>query len=203
MFTHDEIWGAIDALAQAHNYSTSGLAKKAGLDPTTFNKSKRITADGKPRWPSTESITKSLNATDATLQDLVNLIENKPTASAKGKNALLEHYVLSSAGLDRRNQKNLSDITQLAKDSFAITIDSPQWAPTYKKGTTLIATPATVFTLETTVVIETIDKNILIMTVENEDSHSVSLRAIVLNEPDRRIEKSDILRASKILWASQ
>ena len=56
MFTHTSIWTAIDRLAQAFGYSTSGLAKKAGLDPTTFNKSKRIGPDGKPRWPSTESL---------------------------------------------------------------------------------------------------------------------------------------------------
>ena len=63
MFTHEEIWQAIDHLAQRHGYSPSGLAKKAGLDPTTFNKSKRISADGKPRWPSTESISKILAVT--------------------------------------------------------------------------------------------------------------------------------------------
>jgi len=63
MFSHDEIWQAIDRLAQRHGYSASGLARQAGLDPTTFNKSKRISADGKPRWPSTESLSKILTVT--------------------------------------------------------------------------------------------------------------------------------------------
>lgn len=67
MFTHEEIWKAIDLLAQRHGYSASGLAKKAGLDPTTFNKSKRVSADGKPRWPSTESISKLLVVTGETM----------------------------------------------------------------------------------------------------------------------------------------
>ena len=56
MYTHRDIWRAIDRLAQTFGYSPSGLAKQAGLDPTSFNKSKRQSADGKPRWPSTESI---------------------------------------------------------------------------------------------------------------------------------------------------
>ena len=56
MLTHDQVWTALDRLADRAGMSASGLAKKAGLDPTTFNKSKRVTADGRERWPSTESI---------------------------------------------------------------------------------------------------------------------------------------------------
>lgn len=52
--THEDIWQAIDRLAMANNMSCSGLARCSGLDPTTFNKSKRWTRDGKPRWPSTD-----------------------------------------------------------------------------------------------------------------------------------------------------
>ena len=44
MLTHAQIWSAIDRLAARASLSASGLAKRAGLDPTTFNKSKRITA---------------------------------------------------------------------------------------------------------------------------------------------------------------
>ena len=73
MFTHKEIWQAIDDLAQRHGYSASGLAKAAGLDPTTFNKSKRISADGKPRWPSTESISKILAVTGENMAEFLRL----------------------------------------------------------------------------------------------------------------------------------
>ena len=51
---------ALDRLAARAKLSPSGLAKRSGLDPTTFNKSKRITPDGRPRWPSTESVAKAL-----------------------------------------------------------------------------------------------------------------------------------------------
>lgn len=75
MFTHAQIWRAIDKLAEQRGYSTSGLAKRAGLDPTTFNRSKRITRDGKPRWPSTESISKILSVTEVMLSDFVIWVE--------------------------------------------------------------------------------------------------------------------------------
>lgn len=75
MFTHEQIWTGLDRLASAFGYSPSGLAKKAGLDATSFNKSKRISPDGKPRWPSTESISKVLAVTGATMSDLISFIE--------------------------------------------------------------------------------------------------------------------------------
>ena len=72
--THHQIWTALDRLAERSDLSPSGLAKKSGLDPTTFNKSKRITPDGRARWPSTESIAKALAATGASVESFVSLI---------------------------------------------------------------------------------------------------------------------------------
>src|SRR5262249_24493583 len=74
MLTHTQIWEAIDALAARAGVSPSGLARRAGLDPTTFNKSKRITPDQRHRWPSTESLAKCLAATSTTLDQFVALV---------------------------------------------------------------------------------------------------------------------------------
>src|SRR3954451_10462643 len=71
MLTHAQIWHAIDSLAERYGLSASGLARKAGLDPTTFNKSKRLSVDGRLRWPSTESIAKVLDATGATMEEFM------------------------------------------------------------------------------------------------------------------------------------
>ncbi len=78
--THARVWSAIDALARRYGLSASGLAKRAGLDPTSFNKSKRVTGKGRPRWPTTESIAKVLEATGATFEDFTQLV----TAAARG-----------------------------------------------------------------------------------------------------------------------
>jgi phage repressor protein C with HTH and peptisase S24 domain len=74
LLTHGQIWTALDRLAERAGLSASGLAKKSGLDPTTFNKSKRITPDGRERWPSTESIAKALEATNRSIDSFVQLI---------------------------------------------------------------------------------------------------------------------------------
>ena len=76
MLTHTQVWSAIDRLAARAGLSASGLARRAGLDPTTFNKSKRITASGRARWPSTESIAKALTATGTPVEIFVELINS-------------------------------------------------------------------------------------------------------------------------------
>ncbi len=76
MLSHETIWKAIDTLAARHELTASGLARKAGLDPTSFNKSKRLGPDGRLRWPSTESISKVLDATGATLEQFLGYLPN-------------------------------------------------------------------------------------------------------------------------------
>ena len=74
ILTHSQVWTALDRLAERAGMSPSGLAKRSGLDPTTFNKSTRITADGRERWPSTESVSKALAATNSSIDTFVQLI---------------------------------------------------------------------------------------------------------------------------------
>ena len=79
--THNQVWTALDRLAARAKLSPSGLAKRSGLDPTTFNKSKRITPDGRARWPSTESVAKALAATGVSVESFVSLISDSSPAT--------------------------------------------------------------------------------------------------------------------------
>ena len=74
MLKHKEIWNAIDKLAQINGMTPSGLAKKSGLDATIFNKSKRISKDGRGRWPTTESISQILSTTGMSMGLFAELI---------------------------------------------------------------------------------------------------------------------------------
>ena len=87
MFTHQQVWDAIEALARARGWSLSRLAVRAGLDPTALNRSKRTGFDGKPRWPSTETLAKLLSATDVSLGEFCRLVERPPEASGNGEQA--------------------------------------------------------------------------------------------------------------------
>jgi len=123
MLNHNDIWTAIDRLAASKGYSPSGLAKKAGLDPTSFNKSKRISPDGKARWPSTESISKILNATDSTMSDLVSLID--PATQTHFTSLSREDMALDAAKILIETESVLFN----AKEPF--TLKSGRQSPVY------------------------------------------------------------------------
>ena len=75
--SHDDIWDAIERFAAAKKMSCSGLARSGGLDPTTFNRSKRWSKVGQPRWPSTNSISKILIATDSDIEEFIKYLPKK------------------------------------------------------------------------------------------------------------------------------
>ncbi len=105
MISHEDIWKAIDRFAEAHGYSPSGLARKAGLDPTAFNKSKRHSPKGNPRWPSMESIAKILAATGSTMSEF--------TALAEGK-----------AAINQNERIKMQDNSDIARQSAKILLDT-------------------------------------------------------------------------------
>src|SRR2546425_13141087 len=94
MLTHGQVWAALDRLAERAGLSPSGLAKRAGLDPTTFNKSKRVTSDGRERWPSTESIAKALAAADSSIDTFARLVSDE---ARDGRSVPLLGFALAGA----------------------------------------------------------------------------------------------------------
>jgi phage repressor protein C with HTH and peptisase S24 domain len=77
MITHPQVWAALDALAERFGLSASGLAKVAGLDATSFNPSKRVSSNGRQRWPSTETVAKVLAATGTTFEMFTELLNEE------------------------------------------------------------------------------------------------------------------------------
>lgn len=77
---HDILWQAIEDIAKHNGLSCSGLAKKSGLDATTFNKSKKFSSDGTPRWPSCCTIAKIIRAMNITMYDFADFVHNAQTA---------------------------------------------------------------------------------------------------------------------------
>jgi phage repressor protein C with HTH and peptisase S24 domain len=83
--THHGIWIAIESFARSVGMSCSGLARHSGLDATTFNKSKRWSSDGKPRWPSTQSIAKILEVTGKNIEDFIKFLPREERAADSEK----------------------------------------------------------------------------------------------------------------------
>jgi hypothetical protein len=158
MFSHPEIWNAIDRLAKSEGFSPSGLAKLAGLDPTTFNKSKRTSPEGKPRWPSTESLSKILGATGYSFSDFARYLEPDGAANDTNKTPgspdLLKPIPIDElsefvpqikplAQTDIPPARNwLWDKSDIPLEShFYIEIKDDSYNPLISKGTLILACP--------------------------------------------------------------
>jgi CheY-like chemotaxis protein len=112
MFTSDELWKTVDLLALRHGLSPSAIAIRAGLDPTTLNKSKRLGLDGQPRWLSTETLSKILGATRTSLEDFADIVAaTRPHGEEVQRSATKAHILLveSDAALAARATAELSE----------------------------------------------------------------------------------------------
>ncbi|MCA0406504.1 MAG: helix-turn-helix transcriptional regulator [Proteobacteria bacterium] len=145
MLTHSQIWAALDALAEREGLSPSSLAKRAGLDPTTFNRSKRKNATGQLRWPSTESIAKVLAATDTSIDDFLHLIvQGEPSVRR------IPFHTLDASlrdAFDRNGRPSLQAWDQLPFPSpeerqvFALEVRGNDYLPTFRDGAIVIVAP--------------------------------------------------------------
>jgi phage repressor protein C with HTH and peptisase S24 domain len=151
MFTHGQVWRGIDQLAKRNGLSASGLARRAGLDPTTFNPSKRITKENKFRWPSTESLAKILSATDTPFEVFVGLMGDHPDQAAVPRPQRLPCVAIDQvagaafddagfpcgADWDEIDFPNLDD-----RHAYALEVRDDAMAPTYRDGDLLIVSPS-------------------------------------------------------------
>lgn len=133
---HERLWAAIDTIAARHGLSPSGLARRAGLDATAFNKSKRITADGRPRWPSTESIAKILAATGCELSELVHLIDRHAVSVGQ---LPIRPVTPTFAGF---HDDGGLDAGRRSPDPVAFRVEEPGMPPLYRAGDVLVVSRA-------------------------------------------------------------
>jgi phage repressor protein C with HTH and peptisase S24 domain len=209
MLTHAQIWAALDRLAARAGLSASGLAKKAGLDPTTFNKSKRITPEGRPRWPSTESVAKSLAATGTSIDTFVQLIEDtaRPVARAV---PLIGFAEAGSGGFFDDGGfpvgKGWDEIPFPAvadENAYALEISGASMEPVYRDGTVIIVSPAASIRRGDRVVVKNRDGEVMVKELKRRTTKTIELRSINAEHADRTLAARDVLWIARIMWASQ
>jgi phage repressor protein C with HTH and peptisase S24 domain len=209
MLTHAQIWSAIDGLAKRSGLSPSGLAKRAGLDPTTFNKSKRITPDGRARWPSTESVAKSLAATGASIDQFVALISESAHPPAEA--VPLIGFAEAGAGgyFDDGGfpaGKGWDEIPFPAVDDehvYALEISGESMHPAYRDGTVIIVSPAAPIRRGDRVVVKTKDGEVMAKELKRKTTKSLELKSLNPEHPDRMLTSEEVLWVARIVWASQ
>jgi phage repressor protein C with HTH and peptisase S24 domain len=209
MLTHAQIWTALDRLAERSGLSASGLAKKAGLDPTTFNKSKRITPDGRQRWPSTESVAKSLAATGTSVDTFVQLIAD----NARPKAQAIPLIGLAQAGAGGyfddggypvgKGWDEIQFPAVVDETAYALKISGDSMVPAYRDGAVVIVSPAATIRRSDRVVVKTRDGEVMVKELKRRTPKSLELRSLNPEHKERSVPMRDVLWLARILWASQ
>ena len=210
MLRHADVWRAIDQLAAKYGFSPSGLARRAGLDPTTFNKSKRVTSEGKQRWPSTESVAKILSATGASLAEFVSLIgEENASALAQripvisyaqaGHNGFFDETGYpTGSGWDEVLFPQIGD-----PNAFALEISGDDMQPVYRDGDTIIVSPAASIRRGDRIVVKTLEGDVMAKQLRRMTARRVELVSLNPAEEERVLSAGEVAWMSRIIWASQ
>lgn len=210
MMRHADIWRAIDRLAEKYGTSPSGLARRAGLDPTTFNKSKRVTSEGKQRWPSTESIAKVLRATGASLGEFVALVGEKEAEALAQRIPVIGHAQAGQAGYfddggypigqgwDEVMFPHVGD-----PHAYALEISGDSMEPVYRDGDIIVVSPAASIRRGDRVVVKTVEGEVMVKQLVRQSARKVELTSINKAHDDRVLNVEDILWMARVVWASQ
>jgi len=214
MLNHQDIWAALDNLALKFSMSTSAMARQAGLDPTTFNKSKRQSADGKPRWPSTESLAKVLNVLGVDFQDFAFLtaeITANKFGQSMGVNVPLIDLsqagcegFFSLAGMPIGDGWDAVRVPGVNDDHiFALQISGDSMVPVLRHGDRVIVAPGETIRRGDRIVVKMRNGEILIKELQNINAKVADLGALSPDYPNRVVVLKDVMWISRIVWVSQ
>lgn len=208
MLSHGEIWGAIDRLALKLSISPSRLARDAGLDATSFNKSKRVTSAGKPRWPSTESISKVLHTVNMDFEDFACMAKNKsasgPSIPVIGLAQAGDEGFFDDAGFPCGGSwEDVRVPGELDDNVYALEIAGDSMDPVLRAGDKVLVAPNASVRRGDRVVVKTMDGEVMAKELRKLTETSVELASLNPDYDDRALSRQDVQWIGRIIWVSQ
>ena len=209
--SYSEIWAGIENLAAKNGLSLSAMATKAGLDPTSFNKSKRLGPDGRKRWPSTESMNKLLQAMNVTIFEFVELAGESPLPP---KNQTIPLLGLAKAGregyfdsdgypLSVDEWDGIEFPLVLDKNVYALEVCGDSMEPTYRDGDKLIVSPEAEVRRGDRVVVKLMTGEVMVKELIRESARQVELKSLNPAHKDIIVPALEVLWMKRVLWVSQ
>ena len=212
---HNDIWRALDALAAENGLSASGLARKAGLDPTAFNPSKRTGPDGRARWPSTESVAKVLDATSTGMDAFASLVTGAPSnfraasrpirripliglAQAGSAGYFDDGGYPAGGGWDEISVPEIPD-----PNAYALEISGESMEPVFRDGDTIIVAPSAPVRRGDRVVVRTNGGEVMAKELLRQSARKVELASLNPSHPNYSFDLAEITWMHRIIWASQ
>jgi phage repressor protein C with HTH and peptisase S24 domain len=211
MFSHKQVWAAIDTIAERYGFSASGLAKKSGLDPTSFNPSKRNGPDGRPRWPTTESIANLLEAAGASVEEFSDLLSGRKGQPPKRKQIPLlglaragKGGYFDDSGFPVGNGWEEIEVPGVTDNTaYALEITGDSMLPVYREGDRIIVSPGATVRKGDRVVVKTTDGQVMAKIMQRQTAKNVELASFNVAHDTKTLDMKDVDWMARIIWASQ
>ena len=211
MFSHKQVWAAIDTIAERYGFSASGLAKKSGLDPTSFNPSKRHGPDGRPRWPTTESIARVLDASGASVEEFSDLLTGRKGQPPRRKQIPLlglaqagKGGFFDDSGFPVGSGWEEIDVPGVTdSNAYALEITGDSMLPVYREGDTIVVSPSASLRKGDRVVVRTTDGQVMAKILQRQTAKLVELASFNPEHQTRTLDMKDVDWIARIMWASQ
>jgi phage repressor protein C with HTH and peptisase S24 domain len=212
MFTHAQVWQGIDRLAKENGLSPSGLARRAGLDPTTFNPSKRVTKQKKTRWPSTESLAKVLTATGTPFQHFVALMtdgEEPPAPPGQRLSCIAIDQADRSGLFDQAGFPTGDDWDEIDfpsvddRDAYALEVRGDALAPNHRDGDLLVVSPRAGIRRNDRVVAKTRAGEMIVGVLLRRTARRIELAPVGKAAEPRILDVDQVAWLARITWVSQ
>jgi phage repressor protein C with HTH and peptisase S24 domain len=205
---HSQIWRAIDQVAERRGMTASGLARAAGLDATTFNKSKRQAPDGKPRWPSTESVARALAAAETSWDEFAALLAGKSGGAGRAIPIVGMARAGADGFFDEQGFPVGADETVRFPDLgdervYALEIAGDSMEPMYRAGDVVIVQPGAAVRRGDRVVVRTTAGEVLAKILGRRNDQTIELLSLNTVHAPRELSTAEIDWIARIVWASQ
>ena len=208
--SHSQLWKAIDSLARHEGLSVSALARRAGLDATSFNPSKRFGPGEppRPRWPSTESLTRILAATGLSLGEFAALahdaVERPAAVPLLGMAQAGQDGYFDDAGLPVGDGWEQTDLPRPKDSLLSLRIVGDSMDPLYREGDRIIVDrEATEVRKGDRVVVRTTGGETLAKEIGALTAQVVTLTSVNPAYGTRTLARNEIVWMGRILWVSQ
>jgi len=200
----------VSTLYERDEASIAGIEKLRffPLEVVSGHGSTLVTPDGRERWPSTESVAKSLAATNTSIDTFVQLIGDSPRtvqsvpllgfAQAGAGGCFDDGGYPSGKGWDEVGLPAVSD-----EHAYALEISGDAMKPAYRDGDVIVVSPGTPIRRGDRVVVKTSGGEVMVKELKRRTTKTLELQSLNPAHADRTFDAADIEWIARIVWASQ
>jgi phage repressor protein C with HTH and peptisase S24 domain len=206
------LWETIKELADERHMSMSALAKKAGLDASSFNQRRRFGPDGEPRWPQFPTVLSAMKALDVNFVDFAKAVTGDADHIVRVPLMTMDEMregvdveaVIKEVADNPKTEIDTIDFPGVLKGDriYEVIIRGNDYEPIYRDKTRLMMNVDDRPQRDDLVLIAT-TREAAVYKLELATNKSIVAREHRLNGRKLQFTRKEVVHMHKVIWASQ